>query len=85
MTDRFKECRHCGWLCAPNNDATRSWYPLEQEAAPSHGMSSNAMERLRAAADEMIKHQLTGSREGMNALQELADAALAASGKGAGE
>ncbi|VTU25151.1 hypothetical protein H4CHR_01537 [Variovorax sp. PBS-H4] len=23
-----KECRHCGWMCAPNTTPKRDWYPL---------------------------------------------------------
>jgi hypothetical protein len=26
----MKECRHCGWMCAPNGVPKRAWYPLEQ-------------------------------------------------------
>lgn len=24
------ECRHCGFLCKPNTEESRSWYPLKQ-------------------------------------------------------
>lgn len=36
-----KECRHCGWMCAPNNAPTRRWYPL---AAPQPSVSQERQE-----------------------------------------
>jgi predicted metal-dependent hydrolase len=27
-----QECRHCGWMCSPNKETKRAWYPLEQAA-----------------------------------------------------
>ncbi len=36
---------------------------------------NDKIEALRFAANEMLKHQLSGSKEGMNALQQLGDAA----------
>ena len=29
-TGNMTECRHCGFLCKPNTDESRKWYPLEQ-------------------------------------------------------
>jgi hypothetical protein len=32
-SNAMKECRHCGWMCAPNTGTPeRVWYPLEQSA-----------------------------------------------------
>ncbi|RZL86317.1 MAG: hypothetical protein EOP82_30360 [Variovorax sp.] len=32
-SNAMKECRHCGWMCAPNTGTPeRVWYPLEQPA-----------------------------------------------------
>ena len=25
------ECRHCGWLCMPNDNPSKKWNPLSQE------------------------------------------------------
>ena len=25
----YKECRHCGFECRPNNNQSKKWYPLE--------------------------------------------------------
>ena len=27
----LKECRHCGWLCTPNADQSKGFYPLSQQ------------------------------------------------------
>ena len=29
-TGNMVECRHCGWLCTPNTEQSKRWYPLEQ-------------------------------------------------------
>uniref|UniRef100_UPI001E64057F hypothetical protein n=1 Tax=Klebsiella pneumoniae TaxID=573 RepID=UPI001E64057F len=26
-----RECRHCGWMCRPNDAPSKAWHPLEQE------------------------------------------------------
>ena len=26
-----QECRHCGWLCMPNDTPSKKWNPLQQE------------------------------------------------------
>ncbi|MHA2944359.1 hypothetical protein ACW9FF_21535 [Ralstonia mannitolilytica] len=26
-----RECRHCGWMCRPNDAPTKTWHPLEQD------------------------------------------------------
>lgn len=26
-----QECRHCGWLCMPNDNPSKKWNPLQQE------------------------------------------------------
>lgn len=28
-----RECRHCGWLCVPNDAPAKTFYPLEPQAA----------------------------------------------------
>lgn len=28
-----RECRHCGWLCMPNDEPAKTFYPLEPQAA----------------------------------------------------
>lgn len=49
-----RECRHCGWLCMPNDAPAKTFYPLEpqaaqQQAEPSHA-DSFASKAVYAAA-----------------------------------
>lgn len=29
----MRECRHCGWMCAPNDAKSKRWYPLAEPVA----------------------------------------------------
>jgi len=33
----YKECRHCGFECRPNNNQSKKWYPLEQPEETVNG------------------------------------------------
>lgn len=42
-----KECRHCGWLCAPNDGQKRAWYPLEQSPTLASETARRQLSNLR--------------------------------------
>lgn len=42
----LKECRHCGFLCAPNPNESKRWYPLEQAGHEPFDMNDHPPHRL---------------------------------------
>jgi len=53
----MKECRHCGWMCAPNREPSKSWYPLAAPATvdSAEGAGDVALPRCPQTLIEIIQ------------------------------
>jgi hypothetical protein len=51
MIEALRECRHCGWMCAPNSTPNKSSYPLVEPIAPT----ADAQSDERAAFEAWFK------------------------------
>ncbi|CAJ0701787.1 hypothetical protein LMG19089_02926 [Ralstonia edaphis] len=49
-----RECRHCGWMCRPNDAPSKKWHPLEQEGQ----RAGVAEDFLRICEDEAARAAL---------------------------
>jgi hypothetical protein len=66
----MRECRHCGWMCAPNAAPSKKGYPLWQPAEEARGVDVKTRADLRTAIDscELAGTVTTVEAEAMRAL-----------------
>lgn len=84
--EAMKECRHCGFLCKPNPDESRNWYPLEQTEQPNTQLMegyriglAEMREKCAKVCDDKIKHgQVTEYQHRHNYAYEDCAAAIRA-------
>lgn len=49
-----RECRHCGWLCMPNDAPAKTFYPLEPQSAQQQAEQESVIKRQAQKIGELI-------------------------------
>ncbi|MBB0026785.1 hypothetical protein [Ralstonia pickettii] len=47
------ECRHCGWMCRPNDEPSKSFYPLASETKGPTPAQERALDEMTADAQRL--------------------------------
>ena len=59
----MKECRHCGFLCKPNPDESKPWYPLSDHIPDATKMVAEPVKQEPVAWCDHVEHRLLTWRQ----------------------